>query len=372
MILLFASSFAVVILTVPMVRKYALRWKLGDKPNGRKIHASAIPHLGGIGIACGILGAVGLCGFIFKNSLNLPISMLPGIAIILALGLLDDILNLKALQKLAIQIIAVSLLVYSGFRLNLGISVLDGTSIVAAPLAVFFLVGVLNSMNLVDGHDGLAAGLCFISSMAFFVMAVHVGSGTALVISLATGGACLSFLIFNFPPGKIFMGDTGSMLLGISLGLVSCTMTMIKPSLYTLFAVCFILAIPILDTFLAIARRLAMRVPVFDADCLHVHHTLSSFELSKKETLFVLYVTQAAFAVMGVLAARGSMPAVAIGMAGLLLLFFTFFKWMVAPTVLVQESAAVTMEKKPSVKIEKEMPAKLTHKSLPTLDKVAK
>jgi UDP-GlcNAc:undecaprenyl-phosphate GlcNAc-1-phosphate transferase len=354
-ICLFAISFIVVLVTVPQVRKYAHQWKLGDKPNGRKIHASAIPHLGGIGITCGILASLATYEFLFGNSVFLFARIIPGISLIIILGLLDDLLSLKALQKLTVQILAGIVLVISGFKLVFGIPAVDTVAVFAMFASTLYLVGVSNSMNLIDGHDGLAAGLCFISSMAFAIIAALTHVPDALLLSLATGGACFAFLVFNFPPAKIFMGDMGSMLLGICLALISCSLTMVRPSLYTFFAAFFILGIPMLDTMLAIARRLVLRVPLFGADCLHIHHMLASFGISERQTLLLLYCMQAVFCTVGIFTIQGSMFSVILGMAILLVLFFVFLRWMTAST-----------------RAEKEVTPKLAHDTFPSLDKIAK
>ncbi|MBI4720301.1 MAG: undecaprenyl/decaprenyl-phosphate alpha-N-acetylglucosaminyl 1-phosphate transferase [Chitinivibrionia bacterium] len=352
---LFIISFVIVFITVPQVRKYAHQWKLGNKPNGRRVHASAIPHLGGIGITCGILASLAAYEFLVEDSVFLFARVVPGISLIIILGLLDDILSLKALQKLTVQILAAFVLVFSGFKLVAGVPAIDGVAVYATLASTIFMVGVSNSMNLIDGHDGLAAGLCFISSAAFAVVAALAEAPDALLLSLATGGACLAFLIYNFPPAKIFMGDTGSMLLGICLALISCSLTAAKPSLYTFFAVFFILGIPMLDTMLAIARRLILRVPLFGADCMHIHHTLVSFGVSERQTLVLLYGMQAVFSFVGIFAVQGHLFSVILGTAILLVLFVVFLRWMTVST-----------------RTEKEAPAKLAHDAFPSLDEIAK
>jgi UDP-GlcNAc:undecaprenyl-phosphate GlcNAc-1-phosphate transferase len=351
----FIISFIIVLVTVPQVRKFAHQWKLGDKPNGRKIHASAIPHLGGIGITCGILASMAAYEYLFDHSVFLFARIIPGLSLIIILGLLDDLLNLKALQKLTVQILAGLVLVISGFKLVLGIPAIDAVSAFAIFLSILYLVGVSNSINLIDGHDGLAAGLCFISSMAFAIVAAVTHVPDALLLSLATGGACLAFLVFNFPPAKIFMGDTGSMLLGMCLALVSCSLMMFRPSPYTFVASFLILGIPMLDTMLAITRRLVLRAPLFGADCLHIHHVLASFGVSERQTLLLLYGVQAGFCAVGVLAAQHSLYSVILGIAVLLVLFAVFLRWMTA-----------------SIRIEREVAAQLAHDTIPSLDEIAK
>lgn len=359
LIFLFVISYMVVLLTVPIVRKYALQLKLGDKPNGRKIHASAIPHLGGIGITCGILCSLALYEFLHRDSSMLFARMIPGVSLIIILGLLDDLINLRALQKLSVQILAGIILVISGFQLSLGIAALDSVAFITMVMTIFYLVAVSNSINLIDGHDGLASGLCLISSVTLAIIAAMFKVPDALLLATVTGGACFAFLAFNFPPAKIFMGDTGSMLLGICLGLAVCSLTMVTQSLYTIFATCFILGVPILDTLLAIARRLVMRAPVFGADCLHMHHIVSSFGLSERQTLLALYCIHAVFCVIGVLAMQGFFFSIVLGLAMLAALFTLFLRWMVASTQIEKQ-------------IDESVVTKLTPDTFPSLDKIAK
>lgn len=356
---LISISYLIVLFTVPLVRKYALQLKLGDKPNGRKIHASAIPHLGGIGITCGILGSVALYELLFGKSLFLFGRMIPGVSLIIVLGLLDDLINLRALQKLSVQILAGIILVVSGFELSIGVHAIDAVPFAAMLVTLFYLVAVSNAINLIDGHDGLAAGLCVISSAALAISAAILQVPDALVLSLAVGAACLAFLVFNFPPAKIFMGDTGSMLLGISLGLVVCSLTMVKPSLYMLVATCFILGVPILDTLLAITRRLALRAPVFGADNLHMHHIIFSFGMTERQTLLVLYCIHAVFCIIGVLAMQKFLFSVILGVVIMAVLFSLFIRWMVASTRTTEKMGETVV-------------TKLPHDTFPSLDKIAK
>jgi len=200
-------------------------------------------------------------------------------------------------------------------------------------LTAFYLVGISSAVNLIDGHDGLAAGIACISAGAFGVTAFVLGSSVLVCVSLALAGACIGFLLYNFPPGRIFMGDTGSLYLGIMLGILACSVTMLQPTINTFFGVCLIMAVPILDTLLAIARRLTLKRPVFEADCLHIHHVLRSFGFSPRQTLVILYSVQAVLAAMGTLAILGFVFPIVTGVAILLVAFFTFYGMMVASKV---------------------------------------
>ncbi|MEJ2720522.1 MAG: MraY family glycosyltransferase, partial [bacterium] len=312
-------------------------WKLGDKPNGRKIHTSTIPHLGGVAIVLGSLGSLGVLSGVFPStgggSPGLLLKILVPVGMVVALGLVDDVKNLRARQKLAIQTLASLVIAITGIHLLVGVPAFDGHLLFVILLTAFYLVGVSSAVNLIDGHDGLAAGVVCISAGAFGVLGYLLGSSLLIGVSLAVAGSCLGFLLYNFPPGKIFMGDTGSLYLGIMLGVLACSITMLQPGINTFLGVCLIISVPMLDALLAVARRLTLRQPVFEADCLHIHHVLRSFGFSPRQTLVILYSVQAVLAAMGILAVMGFTFPIVTGFAVLLVAFFTFYGMMVASKV---------------------------------------
>jgi len=329
----FLIALIVTVVLTPVVRKIALRWRLGDKPNGRKFHPHMIPHLGGVAIVLGtvaglvaaILSAPGLAGG-WRTSL---LGLIPPVGMIVALGLVDDMKSLRVFQKLAIQVLVAVVLAVSGFVLFTGIAALDAVTAVVLLVSVSFLVGISSSVNLIDGHDGLAAGISLIAAVSFAVMAIMFGADLVLVVTLSLIGACLGFLLFNLPPGKIYMGDTGSMFLGIMLALVACSLTAVQPTVQTFVAISLILGIPMLDAFLAITRRLILRTPIFKADCLHMHHILSELSFSPKQTLFVMYSMQAFLAALGLLVLKGYVFPIVVGLTFVAVVFSTFLRVMV-------------------------------------------
>jgi UDP-GlcNAc:undecaprenyl-phosphate GlcNAc-1-phosphate transferase len=188
---------------------------------------------------------------------------------------------------------------------------------------------MLSSVNLIDGHDGLAGGIALIASAAFAVVGALDGSQGVVAASLAVCGACLGFLVFNFPPARIYMGDTGSMLLGLTLAQIACLITMRSPTVNHFAAVLLVLGVPILDTLLAVARRVVLRAPLFAADHLHVHHVLRDSGLSPRKTLVVLYGLQAILAGLGIAAATGRAWPVLAGMLVITVAFVSFLRAMV-------------------------------------------
>ena len=265
-------------------------------------------------------------------------------------GLVDDMKSLRVFQKLTIQIVAALVLAVSGFLLFTGIPVVDELNAVILLVSVVFLVGISSAVNLIDGHDGLAAGICLIAATSFAVMAVMFGANTVLVVALALCGACLGFLVFNFPPGKIFMGDTGSMFLGIMLALIACSLTTLNPNIRTFVATCFILGIPMLDAFLAITRRLLLRSPVFKADNLHMHHVLRELSFSPKQTLLVMYSMQAFLAALGLLVLKGFVFPVIIGLAFVAVVFVSFLRIMVIAGTIAPAAPKLASESIPPLK----------------------
>ncbi len=323
---IFFAALLVSVAVTPLVRKFAVRWRLGDKPNGRKIHPGVIPHLGGIAILLGVLAGIAIASGAHTTVI---LKALPATLLIVALGLVDDTRNLAARAKLIVQLVAAAVLVGVGFRLFTGIDVLDGLSVAAALVSLFFIVGMLSSVNLIDGHDGLAGGIACIASAAFAVIGAMDGAAGVVAGSLAICGACLGFLIYNFPPARIYMGDTGSMLLGLTLAEVACLITMRAPTVNNFAAVLLVLGVPILDTLLAVARRIVLRTPLFAADHLHIHHVLRDAGLSPRKTLAVLYGLQAVLAGLGIAAATGNALPVLIGLVVVTVAFIAFLRAMI-------------------------------------------
>jgi UDP-GlcNAc:undecaprenyl-phosphate GlcNAc-1-phosphate transferase len=177
-----------------------------------------------------------------------------------------------------------------------------------------------------------------------------------LLVTLTLVGTCIGFLAFNFPPGKIYMGDTGSMFLGVMLALVACLLTAIQPNVRTFVAVCFILGIPMLDAFLAIARRLILRAPVFKADCLHMHHVLNGLSFTPKQTLVVMCSMQAFLAVLGLLVLKGYVFPIVIGSAFALVVFVSYLRVMVVSRPVTPEARKLTTAPIPRLKDQRSSP----------------
>ena len=293
-------AFATTYFLVPQVRRFAIEWKLGDKPNGRKLHARAIPHLGGVAIFAGFFLAllVLLATPFGMTQASRILALLPGLLLVFGLGLVDDLRGLRAGVKLVYQVVAAVCVVAMGAGLWQG-SFSDPIFGLAVALSVLWYVGVCNSVNLIDGLDGLAAGIAVVAAAAFLAVGIRVGDAAVVLVAMSLMGALLAFLRFNFHPALIFMGDTGSMFLGFTLAFLTCLLAPRVGLVTALLGGATILGVPILDTLTAICRRLAARRHIFAADGEHTHHKLLRLGLSHRAAVLLLYALATIFAALG-------------------------------------------------------------------------
>jgi UDP-GlcNAc:undecaprenyl-phosphate GlcNAc-1-phosphate transferase len=289
------------ILLTPLLINAAHRFAWYDELDHRKIHSGDIPRIGGMGIFLSFLIAAGLVLFLhpaepatkWENVVEyLPFFL--GALIIHIVGLLDDFANLSARYKFWAQLLIAVLVVASGrhfaditfpfvnFVLDLGIF--------GPPVTVLWIVGVTNAINLLDGMDGLSSGTSAIAVFFMGLCALYLGNAFGTYLSFFTFGATLGFLFFNFPPAKIFMGDSGSLFLGFTLACIplyvfphGSTADMALPLGITL------LLIPILDTLAAIIRRRRRGLPIHEPDMEHLHHKLLFFGFSNHSILYFVY-----------------------------------------------------------------------------------
>ena len=289
-----AVALALSFLVTPPVKRFAERIGAIDVPKDyRRIHKSPIPRLGGLAIFIGFLASV----LIFAEVTVEVRGILLGSVLIVALGVIDDIYPLPALTKLLAQtaaaIIAVSHGLVIEFLANPFVAV-GGSNylplgVFAIPLTVFWIVSITNSVNLIDGLDGLAVGVSTISSIVMMIIALLIAEPNAAIIMAALAGACLGFMPFNFNPAKIFMGDTGALLLGFVLSTVSILGLFKFYAAISFVVPFFVLALPLVDTFFAFFRRLIKGQNPMSPDRGHFHHRLLDMGLSQKQAVFVLY-----------------------------------------------------------------------------------
>lgn len=321
----FAVAFTVVLVGTPPIRRVALRIGAVDQPDERRIHQRPTPRLGGLAIFLGVLVAIGVAsqlpGFrdVFADTSE-PQAIVLACVVIVGLGLLDDIRGISAPAKLAGQILAAGTLALSGVNLTYVYVPPDNVVVLgpdlAAMITIAAIVAMINAVNLVDGLDGLAAGIVTIAAGALFAYvqlsqtAITDGlpSSAGLVLS-AVIGACLAFLLYNFNPASIFMGDTGAMLLGLLVGAagVSAIGGTIQPSrgAFAAFSIpvlipALVLAVPLADTGWAILRRLRSGRAVFSPDKKHLHHRLVEIGHSQRRAVLIMYYWSALLAFAGV------------------------------------------------------------------------
>lgn len=277
---IFAVSFIIVFLITPTIRYAGLRFSAIDKKNYRKLHKKVVTRLGGLAIYLGFLGGLIIIAIFDISFLKLHISQMGGLIIcstlMLMLGMYDDFQGSGALQKLIIQIMIAFLLVKIGFRLERIFipNLIDiNLGILSIPFTILWLVGITNAINLIDGLDGLAAGIVVIVSLFLCLYGILLKENFIIFISLALLGANLAFLKYNFYPAKIFMGDTGSLFLGFLIGGLAIYRSN-PENLNNLFflPVAFALLLPIMDTVIAIVRRIFKKQHIFRSDFCHIHH----------------------------------------------------------------------------------------------------
>ena len=285
----FIIALVVSYLLTPGVKKVAIKVGAVDRPNARKVHTHVIPRLGGLAIYIGCMAAVLFCVPLHHELLG----MLLGCTAIVAIGIWDDICNIPARVKLVGQIAAACIPVAFGIQIewltNPFGDILVLPEVIAIPVTIFWIIGFTNTVNLIDGLDGLAAGVAFIASISMFLLAVNLNQFLPALIIVSMAGAALGFLQYNFNPAKIFMGDTGSMLLGYTLA-VSAVLGLVKTAATVALVVPIIaLGLPILDTTFAIIRRRMSGVPIFQPDKGHLHHRLLALGMTQKQAVLIMY-----------------------------------------------------------------------------------
>lgn len=288
-LLVFLLTLTISIIMVPLVIKFAKLIGAVDKPDQRKIHKGIMPRTGGLAIYIAFL-----IGFIFISFFtHLSISIIIGATLIVITGLIDDKYQIKPWQKLLGQFAATIIILSDGLFIKfLTVPFLEQSIQIsywiAIPLSFLWIIGVTNSVNLIDGLDGLASGVSIIAAGAIFVMSIIMNDIQVSLLSIALIGATLGFLFFNFHPAKIFMGDTGSLLLGFLLSVLSI-IGFKQVTMVTLIIPMVILAIPIADTAIAIIRRKINKQRIMDADKNHLHHRLLASGFSQRQAVLFIY-----------------------------------------------------------------------------------
>ncbi|MFR5251762.1 MAG: MraY family glycosyltransferase [Butyricicoccus sp.] len=305
----------------PPVKNFAHKVGAIDVPkDARRMHKKPIPRLGGLAIYGGFLCSILIFGQLYETMM----CVLLGAAIIVALGIFDDVLALGAKLKFVVQIVAAAIPVCIG-DLQIGLftnlnPLLDTPfvhlGILAVPVTIIWIVGITNAVNLIDGLDGLAVGVSSIAAITMLAVALLTGNMPIAITMAALAGACIGFMPYNLNPAKIFMGDTGSTFLGYMLATVSI-MGLFKFYAVISFAVPFlILGLPIFDTANAIIRRVAAGRSPMSPDRGHVHHKLIDMGFNQKQAVAILYAISATLGLTAVvLTSSGEVKAIVLLLA---------------------------------------------------------
>lgn len=314
----FVISFGVSAGLTPWVRKVARLRRWTDRPDeARKLHKEPIPRVGGLAIVAGFTGAclyAAIGSAVFPGGVALPGPAplwLLGALLIVGMGFWDDVHGLSHRPKFAVQIAAAAAAIAAGYRLHLPVVTLGDLpldlDVLAVPLSLLWIVGVTNAVNLLDGMDGLAAGTSVISLLSLAAAFAITGLWAEPVLVVAVTGAVLGFLCYNFHPASIFMGDTGSQFLGFVLATFALGGAGHLAGGSVLAIPLLALGVPLLDTSLAISRRLAAGHSVFHADGDHLHHRIARvLTLSHHQVVLVLYAAGLVLGSMAMLTAAVS------------------------------------------------------------------
>lgn len=293
------------VLTYP-VKKLAIKMKVVDLPNHRKIHTKVTPRMGGLAIFLGaFLGAL----YLQPTHEHMP-EILAGAVVIVITGMLDDRYSIKPVVKLTGQLVAASFLVSSGLiieRITLPFIGMIDLGFFSVFITIFWVVGITNAINLIDGLDGLATGVSTIALTSMFVMALFDGQLIAAYLCIVLVGANLGFLYHNFYPAKIYMGDTGSNFLGFMIAAISMLGLFKNIALFSFIIPVIVLAVPIFDTMLAIFRRATNKESIMMADNKHIHYRLIEAGYSHRKTVLIIYAFSALFGIMAIVFSNASL-----------------------------------------------------------------
>lgn len=317
-LLVFVVSAGVTLVSTPLVRRLSLRLGWIDRPSDRKVHPAPTPTVGGLAIYLGVLAGLVATRFVpfleglYETTSDLDAAAIAGTVVVIV-GIVDDTRGVSALGKLTGQVLIAGIVVLLGVQLVYfyfpGQGVLSLSPDLAVPLTILWIVVMMNAVNLIDGLDGLAAGIIAIAAAAFFVYMAWPDPGGAVLptttaaLSAIAGGAALGFLPWNFHPAKIFMGDSGAMLLGLVMAIATISgvgRNLEGPSGGDLAVIAIpvllpmlVLAVPLLDVILAVARRMRRGIGIGHADKQHIHHRLMDIGHSHRQAVLLMYVWSA-------------------------------------------------------------------------------
>jgi len=324
---IFGVPFVLAVLLTPIIKKIAIYLNAVDHPNVRKVHTKVMPRLGGVAIFL----AATISLIIFAKETEEPlIWILLGSFVIVTAGIIDDLKPLSARVKLLFQITAALIVVYGGVSIQfINIPLTDYVLQLGNwswIVSLFWVVGITNALNLIDGLDGLAAGVSAIALATIFVMSLIMGNMVVAIISLVALGATTGFLLFNFYPAKIFMGDSGSLFLGFLLSTLAI-LGFKNVAVVSFLIPIVILAVPIFDTFFAIIRRFRSKQSIAAPDKKHLHHCLLEMGFSHRKTVLMIYSINILFSLAAIFLSQTTVWIALLILSILMLLVLLGAEW---------------------------------------------
>ncbi|MFZ3578278.1 glycosyltransferase family 4 protein [Virgibacillus sp. DJP39] len=310
------------LLTFP-IKKLAIKFKIMDFPNHRKIHKSITPKTGGFAIFLGVI----LAGLYIQPQHEHLAEIFLGALVIIVTGAIDDKYTVRPIVKLSGQLIATSFLISSGLiidKITIPFFGLIDLGFVSVIITVLWVIGITNAINLIDGLDGLASGVSTIALISMFIMAIIDTQVVAASLCIILIGANIGFLFHNSYPAKIYMGDTGSNFLGYSIAVVSMLGLFKNITLFSFIIPIIVLAVPIFDTLFAIVRRAYNKENIMLADNKHIHYRLLEAGFSHRKTVLIIYGFSALFGCLAILFSNARIS-ITLTVAFLILLIIHIF-----------------------------------------------
>ena len=303
----FLAAFILTFIQMPFTIKFAKKKGFLDVPKDeRRVHKKPIPVGGGIAM---VISVSILMIYYLPINKNLMMTLIASLIIAIS-GLYDDKEGLSPKLKFLFQILAAVILILGGMKIEFFTNPFDShdalliLNILSIPVTIFWVCGITNTINLIDGLDGLASGVSMICAISMFFITYKMGRYDVSLVCVLVAGACLGFLPFNFNPAKIFMGDTGALYLGFMLSYISISGFLKQAAILMIFVPVLILGVPVFDTAFAMVRRKLSGKSMVEADKGHLHHRLLKMGLNQRQTVVILYSISAIFGVLANLISR--------------------------------------------------------------------
>ena len=297
----FLAAFVITFLQMPFTIKFAKKKGFLDVPkDNRRVHKKPIPVGGGIAM---VISVSILMLFFLPINKGLVMTILASLIIAIS-GLYDDKKGLSPKLKFIFQILAAVILIIAGMKIEFVTNPFDSNdallilNMLSIPVTIFWVCGITNTINLIDGLDGLASGVSMICAISMFFITYNMGRYDVSLVCALVAGACLGFLPFNFNPAKIFMGDTGALYLGFMLSYISISGFLKQAAILMIFVPVLILGVPVFDTAFAMVRRKLSGKSMVEADKGHLHHRLLKMGLNQRQTVVILYSISAIFGLL--------------------------------------------------------------------------